>query len=153
MYRLRLSIFLACYPRHTALLASDNDVLAVNLFPNDDKVLLKCPFAEKLHVMAGLTIVGVLKVFILRPREENMTGGDPVKLVDAVDCHEEPNRSFSPGGVLSTYIHTEGGGEGLAYDCRGVDEVGGLKERGTGGLNVEVGFAQLDINILDAIAE
>ena len=123
-----LSVFPTCYPRHTVLLASDNDVLAVDLFLNDDKMLLECRFTEELHVMAGLTIV------------------------DTVDCHEEPNHPFSPGAVLSTDIHAKGVGKGLAYDCRGVNDVGGLKERRPGGLD-EVGFTQLDVNILDTIAE
>ena len=103
-------------------------------------MLLECRFAEESHVVAELTIIGVLEGFILCLREENTTGGDPVKPLNTIDCHEEPNRPFNPGGVVSTYIHTEGGGEGLMYSCCGADDVSGLKERRTSRLD-EAGFA------------
>ena len=106
----------------------DIDVLVINDCLNDNEMLLKCHFAEELHMMAGLTIISALKGFILHLREENMTGSDPIKLVNTVDCHEEPNRPFSLGGFLSTYIHAQGGGEGLTCNCHRVDGVGGLEE-------------------------
>jgi len=82
--------------------------------------------------VAGLTLVGAFKGFVLRPREEDVTGGDQEKLVDARDSEEEPSGPFGPGHVFGTYSDAEGGGEGLAQDRRGVDNVGGLKKQGVG---------------------
>ena len=76
VHRLSPNVFPTYSPHHTVLLTSDNDVLAVNLFLNDSKMLLECIFTEEVHVVAGLTIVGVLKVIILCLRKENMMSGD-----------------------------------------------------------------------------
>lgn len=48
--------------------------------------------------------------------------------------------------------NAEGGGEGLAKDCRGVDSDGGLKEPRTGCLD-DVRLAQFDVKILDPVVE
>jgi hypothetical protein len=40
-YRLRLSVILTCYPSYTALLASDNDVLALDISLDEEEMLLK----------------------------------------------------------------------------------------------------------------
>jgi hypothetical protein len=85
--------------------------------------------------VAGLTFVGALEVLILSLREENMTGGDQEKLVEACDRNEKPSGPFGPRSVFRTDGNAEGGGEGLAKDCRGVDDVGGPKEPGTNHLN------------------
>ena len=78
-----------------------------------------------------------------QPEGREHDGGDQEKLVEAGDRNEEPSGPFGPRSVLRTDGNAEGGGEGLAKDCRGVDDVGGLKEPGTNHLN-DVGLAQLN---------